>query len=93
MRIVNCNGIIYYYNIRGVFQNDEIVRWRVENSWGKSTNTNGYIMMTTEWFKEYVFEVVVDKKLLPRYVLDVFHQKPIILPLWDQLGAYSLVKW
>ncbi|KAE9533479.1 hypothetical protein AGLY_009117 [Aphis glycines] len=70
-------------------ENNEVTRWCVENSWGKyNTTTNGYLMMTTEWFKEYVFEVIVDKKLLPKCVLDVFSQKPIVLPVWDKLASH-----
>ncbi|XP_029341511.1 bleomycin hydrolase-like [Acyrthosiphon pisum] len=70
-------------------ENYEVTRWRVENSWGKrNVNTNGFIMMTTEWFKEYVFEVIVDKKTLPKCVLDVFGQEPIVLPVWDKLGSH-----
>lgn len=49
-------------------------------------------MMTAEWFKEYVFEVIVDKKLLPKHVMDVFDQEMIKLPIWDQLGSYLFVK-
>lgn len=49
---------------------------------------NGFIIMTTEWFKEYVFEVIVDKSLLPKCVLDVFSQKPIVLPVWDKLASH-----
>lgn len=72
-----------------LFQNNEVTRWRVENSWGKrNANTNGFIMMTTEWFKEYVFEVIVDKSLLPECVLDVFNQEPIVLPIWDKLASH-----
>lgn len=73
-----------------LFQN-EVTHWRVENSWGNHMNTDGYITMTTEWFKEYVFEVVVDKKILPNSVLDVFKQTPTVLPIWKQLGVFSLV--
>ncbi|XP_026819397.1 bleomycin hydrolase-like [Rhopalosiphum maidis] len=68
-------------------ENNEVTRWRVENSWGiHNTDMKGYLMMTTEWFKEYVFEVIVDKKLLPKCVLDVFSQEPIVLPVWDKLA-------
>lgn len=74
-----------------LFQDGEVTQWRVENSWGKFMNRNGHIMMTTEWFKEYVFEIVVDKSILPASVLDVFCQEPVVLPIWDQLQAYSLV--
>lgn len=94
--VFNSNTVLcVYYNIRGIFylfQNGEITRWRVENSWGHNAHINGHIMMTTEWFKEYVFEVVVDKKLLPKHVMDVFNQEPIVLPIWDQLGDFLFVK-
>lgn len=85
------NAAVFYKSIHyGLFQN-EVTRWRVENSWGNFMNTNGHITMTTEWFKEYVFEIVVDKKILPKSVLDVFNQEPIVLPIWNQLGAFSMV--
>lgn len=45
--------------------------------------------MTDEWFSEYVYEVVVDKKLLPPEVLDVMQQDPIVLPAWDPMGALA----
>lgn len=70
-------------------ENGEVTKWCVENSWGeRNVNTNGYIMMTTEWFKEYVFEIVVDKSLLSKCVMDVFSQEPIVLPVWDKLGSH-----
>lgn len=45
--------------------------------------------MTTEWFKEFSFEVVVDKKFVPQDVLDVFKQEPIVLPAWDPMGTLA----
>lgn len=42
--------------------------------------------MTAAWFKEFVFEIVVDKKLVKQEVLDVFSQVPIVLPAWDPMG-------
>lgn len=46
-------------------------------------------MMTTDWFKEYVFEVVVDKSLLSEDVLSVFQQEPQVLPIWDPMGTLA----
>jgi len=46
----------------------------------------GYIVMTADWFKEFVFEVVVDKSLVPAEVLDIFKKEPVILPAWDPMG-------
>lgn len=45
--------------------------------------------MTSEWFREFVFEIVVDKKYVPEEVLAVFSQEPIVLPAWDPMGALA----
>lgn len=81
----------HLYRIFITQENGEVTRWYVENSWGKMNSKDGHITMTTEWFKEYVFEVVVDKKILPKCVLDVYNLEPILLPIWDQLGNISFV--
>uniref|UniRef100_A0A1A7XEQ4 Bleomycin hydrolase n=1 Tax=Iconisemion striatum TaxID=60296 RepID=A0A1A7XEQ4_9TELE len=64
-------------------------KWRVENSWGDDRGNKGYLIMTDDWFSEYVYEVVVDKKFLPSEVLDVMQQEPIVLPAWDPMGALA----
>lgn len=62
-------------------------KWMVENSWGPSAGYRGHLIMTDEWFDEYMFRVVVDKKYCPASVLDLLKQKPIVLPAWDPLFA------
>ena len=37
-------------------------KWKIENSWGTKSGNQGYMMMTDEWFDEYTYEVVIDKK-------------------------------
>lgn len=76
--------IIYMY-----IQNGNPNKWRVENSWGEDRGDKGYLMMTTEWFKEFVFEVVVDRSLLSEEVLAVFQQEPQVLPIWDPMGTLA----
>lgn len=49
----------------------------------------GYLIMTDDWFSEYVYEVVVDKKFLSPDVLEVMQQEPIVLPAWDPMGALA----
>ncbi|XP_042876723.1 bleomycin hydrolase-like isoform X2 [Penaeus japonicus] len=64
-------------------------KWRVENSWGEDRGEKGYLIMTAEWFREFVFEIVVDKKFVPEDVLSVYSQEPIVLPAWDPMGALA----
>lgn len=43
--------------------------------------------MTDEWFNEYMFRVVVEKKYVPADVLDILNQTPTMLPAWDPMFA------
>ncbi|XP_069801742.1 bleomycin hydrolase [Dendropsophus ebraccatus] len=70
-------------------QEGEYDKWRVENSWGDDRGNKGYLIMTDEWFSEYVYEVVVDKKHVPEEVLEVLKQDPVVLPAWDPMGALA----
>ena len=64
-------------------------KWMVENSWGPSSGWKGNLIMTDEWFEEYMFRVVVDKKYIPAETLKLLEQKPIMLPSWDPMFAYE----
>ncbi|XP_066261301.1 bleomycin hydrolase isoform X2 [Euwallacea similis] len=67
----------------------KVEKLRVENSWGEERGEKGYLLMTADWFKEFTFEVVVDKKYVSQEVLDVFNQEPIVLPAWDPMGTLA----
>ena len=62
-------------------------KWMVENSWGASSGYKGNLIMTDEWFNEYMFRLVVERKYVPQDVLDMLNQKPILLPAWDPMFA------
>lgn len=59
-------------------------KWMVENSWG-NTGWKGNIIMTDEWFDEYMFRLVLEKKYVPADVQAMLNQKPIQLPAWDPM--------
>ena len=64
-------------------------KWRVENSWGSKGGDKGYYLMTDDWFNEYNYEVVIDKKYLPKKMLKLFDKKPVQLSPWDPMGALA----
>lgn len=62
-----------------------IVKWQVENSWGAGSGFQGTLIMTDDWFNEYMFRLVVNKKYAPAKVLEVLKEKPTMLPAWDPM--------
>ena len=62
-------------------------KWKVQNSWGAASGQQGHLIMTDEWFDEYMFRLVVDKKYVPESILSLLKQKPTVLPAWDPLFA------
>ena len=60
-------------------------KWMVENSWGPASGYKGNVIMTDEWFNEYMFRLVAERKYVPADILKMLDQKPIMLPAWDPM--------
>ena len=61
-------------------------KWKVENSWGM-TGHEGHLVMTAEWFEEYMFRLVAEKKYVPENILKLLGTEPVMLPPWDPMFA------
>ena len=61
------------------------IKWMVENSWGNKYGYNGFLIMTNEWFNEYMFRLVIEDKYMPAKTKALLSQKPIMLPAWDPM--------
>ena len=63
------------------------LKWMVENSWGSKYGHDGFLIMTNDWFNEYMFRVVIEDKYIPANLKAELNQKPIMLPAWDPMFA------
>ncbi|MCI1735722.1 MAG: C1 family peptidase [Bacilli bacterium] len=71
-------------------EKDEPLTWKVENSWGEDTGDKGMYAMGDDWFSEYVYQVVVNKKYLTKEELAAYQDSPIELEPWDPCGSLAL---
>ncbi len=68
-------------------EDNKPVKWRVENSWGTERGDGGYWTMYDDWFGKYVFNVIIDKKHLPKSVKDILDTEPEVIPAWDPMRS------
>ena len=68
-------------------QNGKTTKWMVENSWGPASGYKGNVIMTDEWFDQYMFRLVAERKYVPADILKMLDRKPILLPAWDPMFA------
>jgi len=64
-------------------------KWRVENSWGTKVGDKGFYTMSDKWFREYVYEVMIDRSYLPKELLAILDTEPVKLNPWDPMGALA----
>lgn len=73
----------------------EIDKWLVENSWGDKigdVDNKGYLRMSTNWFKKYVYSIVVKKSCLDIKTLLAFYNKKNYIEVepWGYMGCAAL---
>ena len=55
LTVINCSQVL------------DVYKRQVENSWGPASGYQGHLIMTDEWFDEYMFRLVVE---------DVYKRQP-----------------
>ena len=60
-------------------------KWKVENSWGATNGVEGCLIMTDQWFRDYMFRLVVDKRFVSNDMQRLFEQKPVMVVPEDPL--------
>lgn len=68
-----------------VDENENPVKWQFENSWGAGSGHNGYLTFTDDWFDEYMFRIVINKRYLSEKAVKALSGKVISLPVWDYM--------
>jgi len=70
-------------------KNNRPVRYRVENSWSDAVGQKGWFMMTSNWFKEYVYQVVVPRSIAPdKYSKILDAGQAVVLKPWDPMVRF-----
>jgi len=82
--------ILGYHEEENKYGESIIKRWKIENSWGKNTGSEGFLLMTDDWFSDYVFEVIIHKSKLSGFERKLLLNKPTVVPLYDPLGTLAL---
>ena len=66
-----------------------VKRWKIENSWGKSSGSDGFLLMTDSWYSEYVYQIIVPKSLLTESELKEMESVHKLISPWDPLGTLA----
>lgn len=70
--------------------NNNVINWQVENSWGKDVGNEGMFSMSDEWFDTFVYQIMIDKKYVEKEWVDLFGKEIVELAPWDPMGALAL---
>ena len=62
---------------------NEPVRWKIEDSYGKDKGNSQFIIMNDNYFEEKAVYVAIHKKYLTKKMLDCLDQKPIIIGIHE----------
>lgn len=77
---INFNNITPHHAMAFVGVNvidEKPERWKIEDSYGTKEKVDGYYIMNDNYFGEFVFNVIIDKRFLTEEQLELLKQTPI----------------
>ncbi|HEL1546148.1 TPA: aminopeptidase C [Streptococcus suis] len=69
--------------------NEQPLKWKVENSWGDKVGDKGYFVASDSWMDEYTYQIIVRKEFLTPEELAAYQAQPQVLSPWDPMGALA----
>ncbi|HFI0518657.1 TPA: aminopeptidase C [Streptococcus suis] len=69
--------------------NEQPIKWKVENSWGDKVGDKGYFVASDSWMDEYTYQIVVRREFLTPEELAAYQAQPQVLAPWDPMGALA----
>ncbi|HEL9622878.1 TPA: aminopeptidase C [Streptococcus suis] len=69
--------------------NEQPLKWKVENSWGDKVGDKGYFVASDSWMDEYTYQIVVRKEFLTQEELAAYQAQPQVLAPSDPMGALA----
>lgn len=75
------SGMTHAMTLEGVQLGDDgrPVAWRVENSWGKDSGKDGFLIMSGDWFRLYAADVAVRREFVSDETLKLWDTAPTVM--------------
>lgn len=62
------------------------VKYKIENSWSDQAGEGGWFMMTGDWFREFVYQVVIPRSVADKKWVKVLDEgEAVVLKPWDPM--------
>lgn len=65
---------------------NKVSKFKVENSWGNIGDKDGFYLMTSDWFKQFAYEIVINKEYLTETQKLILDTNPTKLNRADPLS-------
>ena len=64
-------------------------KWKIENSWGDQRGEKGFFIMSEDFFKNFVYQAVVNKKYLNEDEKKALEKELKVFPIYDPMGTLA----